>query len=166
MGARSAKAARQAADGARGRPRGGGSVVAAHGGLRRPRPPSIGQCITCGLGWLEVECNRCKTRVSLALDSIRRPRDTPICPATCAPVHASRLLQKDTPPGSKCTVPSAPVFKLDHEIPVADYFAIPVPPRFDSLVIPSFYGHKRQARRFTLAGQSFAEFLSLFSRVL
>ena len=31
-----------------------------------------------GLGWLEVECNRCKTRASLPLDAIRRPRDTPI----------------------------------------------------------------------------------------
>jgi hypothetical protein len=30
------------------------------------------------LGWLEVECNRCKTRVSLPLDAIRRPRDTPL----------------------------------------------------------------------------------------
>ena len=29
-----------------------------------------------GLGWLEVECNRCKTRASLPLDAIRRPRDT------------------------------------------------------------------------------------------
>ena len=33
---------------------------------------------TGGLGWLEVECNRCKTRASLPLDAIRRPRDTPI----------------------------------------------------------------------------------------
>jgi hypothetical protein len=30
------------------------------------------------LGWLEVECNRCKTRASLPLDAIRRPWDTPI----------------------------------------------------------------------------------------
>jgi hypothetical protein len=28
--------------------------------------------------WLEVECNRCKTRASLPFDAIRRPRDTPI----------------------------------------------------------------------------------------
>ena len=28
--------------------------------------------------WLEVECNRCKTRASLPLDAIRRPRDTPL----------------------------------------------------------------------------------------
>jgi hypothetical protein len=27
---------------------------------------------------LEVECNRCKTRASLPLDAIRRPRDTPL----------------------------------------------------------------------------------------
>ena len=31
-----------------------------------------------GLGWLEVECNRCKTRASLPLDAIQRPRDMPI----------------------------------------------------------------------------------------
>ena len=31
-----------------------------------------------GLGWLEVECKRCKTRASLPLDAIRRPRNTPI----------------------------------------------------------------------------------------
>jgi hypothetical protein len=37
-----------------------------------------GKCINGGLGWLEVECNRCKTRASLPLDAIRRPRDTPI----------------------------------------------------------------------------------------
>jgi hypothetical protein len=30
------------------------------------------------LAWLEVECNRCKTRASLTLDAIRRPRNTPI----------------------------------------------------------------------------------------
>ncbi len=40
--------------------------------------PTIGQCVNGGLGWLEVECNRCKTRVSIPLDTIRRPRDTPI----------------------------------------------------------------------------------------
>jgi hypothetical protein len=40
---------------------------------------TIGQCINGGLGWLrEVECNRCKTRASLPLDAIRRPRDTPL----------------------------------------------------------------------------------------
>lgn len=27
---------------------------------------------------LEVECNSCKTKASLPLDAIRRPRDTPI----------------------------------------------------------------------------------------
>jgi hypothetical protein len=30
------------------------------------------------LGWLEVECNRCKARASLPLHALRRPRDTPI----------------------------------------------------------------------------------------
>src|SRR4051812_26828185 len=40
--------------------------------------PTIAQCLNGGLSWLEVECNRCKTRASLPLDAIRRPRDTPI----------------------------------------------------------------------------------------
>ena len=47
------------------------------GGSAQPSP-TIGQCLNGGLGWLEVECNRCKTRASLPLDAIRRPRDTPI----------------------------------------------------------------------------------------
>jgi hypothetical protein len=46
-----------------------------YGGPAQPSP-SIGQCLNGGLGWLEVECNRCKTRASLPLDAIRRPRDT------------------------------------------------------------------------------------------
>ena len=48
-----------------------------YGGPGQPSP-SIGQCLNGGLGWLEVECNRCKTRASLPLDAIRRPRDTPL----------------------------------------------------------------------------------------
>jgi hypothetical protein len=48
-----------------------------YGGPAQPSP-TIGQCINGGLGWLEVECNRCKTRASLPLNAIRRPRDTPI----------------------------------------------------------------------------------------
>jgi hypothetical protein len=46
-----------------------------YGGPAQPSP-TIGQCISGGLGWLEVECVRCKTRASLPLDAIRRPRDT------------------------------------------------------------------------------------------
>jgi hypothetical protein len=48
-----------------------------YGGPAQPSP-TIGECLNGGLGWLEVECNRCKTRASLPLDAIRRPRDTPI----------------------------------------------------------------------------------------
>src|SRR4051794_16103284 len=48
-----------------------------YGGPAQPSP-TIGQCISGGLGWLEVECNRCKTRASLPLDAIRRSRDTPL----------------------------------------------------------------------------------------
>lgn len=31
-----------------------------------------------GLGWIDVEWNRCKTRASLPLRAIRRPPETPI----------------------------------------------------------------------------------------
>ncbi len=48
-----------------------------YGGPAQPSP-TIAQCINGGLAWLEVECNRCKTRASLPLSAIRRPRDTPI----------------------------------------------------------------------------------------
>jgi hypothetical protein len=47
------------------------------GGPAQPSP-TTGQCLNGGLGRLEVECNRCKTRASLPLDAIRRPRDTPL----------------------------------------------------------------------------------------
>lgn len=46
-----------------------------YGGPAQPSP-MIGQYLNGGFGWLEVECNRCKTHVSLPLDAIRRPRDT------------------------------------------------------------------------------------------
>jgi hypothetical protein len=42
-----------------------------YGGPAQPSP-TIGECLNGGL------CNRCKTRASLPLDAIRRPRDTPI----------------------------------------------------------------------------------------
>ena len=44
----------------------------AYGGPAQPSP-TVSQCLDGGLGWLEVECNRCKTRASLPLDAIRRP---------------------------------------------------------------------------------------------
>ncbi|RED36205.1 hypothetical protein BJ123_108141 [Rhodopseudomonas thermotolerans] len=47
------------------------------GGPAQPSP-TIAQCISGGLGWLEVECMRCKTRGSLPLQHIRRPQDTPV----------------------------------------------------------------------------------------
>src|SRR3954453_19679761 len=49
----------------------------AYGGPAQPSP-AIGQCLNGGLGWLEVQCNRCKTRASLPLNAIRQPRDTPL----------------------------------------------------------------------------------------
>ena len=48
-----------------------------YGGPAQPSP-TIGQCLNGGLGWLEIECTRCKTRASLPLDAIRRRRETPI----------------------------------------------------------------------------------------
>ena len=48
-----------------------------YGGPAQPSP-TIAQCLNGDLGWLEIECNRCKTRASLPLNAIRRPRDTPI----------------------------------------------------------------------------------------
>ena len=75
------------------------------GGPAQPSP-TIGQCLNGGLGWLEVECNRCKT-ASLPLDAIRRPRDTPIWKLEAAlkcrackkgryapPVHMIKLTQE------------------------------------------------------------------------
>lgn len=47
------------------------------GGPAQPSP-TIGQCINGGLGWLEVECSRCKMRSNLCLDAIRRRPETPL----------------------------------------------------------------------------------------
>jgi len=48
-----------------------------YGGPAQPSP-TIGQCLNGGYGWMEIECNRCKTCASIPLDAIRRPRDTSI----------------------------------------------------------------------------------------
>ena len=48
-----------------------------YGGPAQPSP-TIAQCLNGGYGWMEIECNRCKTRASIPLNAIRRPRDTPI----------------------------------------------------------------------------------------
>ena len=47
-----------------------------YGGPAQPSP-TIGQCLHGGYGWLEGECHHCKTRASIPLDAIRRPRNTP-----------------------------------------------------------------------------------------
>jgi hypothetical protein len=41
-----------------------------YGGPAQPSP-TVAQCLNGGLGWLEVECNRCRTRASLPLEAIR-----------------------------------------------------------------------------------------------
>jgi hypothetical protein len=48
-------------------------------GMKGPAQPSpmIGQCLSGGLGWLEVECNRCRTRASLLLDPSAGRGDKP-----------------------------------------------------------------------------------------
>lgn len=48
-----------------------------YGGPAQPSP-TIAQCLNGGLGWLEVECQRCKTKASIPLDAIKRPLHTPI----------------------------------------------------------------------------------------
>src|SRR5713226_3813083 len=64
------------------------------GGPAQPSP-TIAQCLNGGYGWLEVECHRCKTRASLPLDAIRRPRDTPIwkLEAALMPIMQERPLR-------------------------------------------------------------------------
>ena len=77
-----------------------------YGGPAQPSP-TIAQCLNGGLRWLEVECNRCKTRASLPLDAIRRRCDTPIWKLEAAlkcrscrkgpyapPVHMIKLTQR------------------------------------------------------------------------
>jgi hypothetical protein len=98
-----AKEAIRAAD--RARLKHGRSEWRAMAGLRSLRR-QIGQCLNVGLGFLEVECNCCRTRVSLPLDAVRRPRDTPIwkleaslkcrsCPKGryAPPVHTIKLTE-------------------------------------------------------------------------
>jgi hypothetical protein len=76
-----------------------------YGGPAQPSP-TIAQCLNGGYGWLEVECHRCKSRASIPLDAIRRPRDTPIWKLEAAlkcrsckkgrhapPVHMIKLTQ-------------------------------------------------------------------------
>jgi hypothetical protein len=47
-----------------------------YGGPSQPSP-TIGQCINGGYGWLEVECNRCKTRAGLVTVSYLPIRTSP-----------------------------------------------------------------------------------------
>jgi hypothetical protein len=88
------------------RPKPGRSGWRGYGGPAQPSP-TIAQCVNGGLGWLEVECNRCKTRASLPLDAIRRPRETPMWKLEAAlkcrsckngryapPVHMIKLTEK------------------------------------------------------------------------
>jgi hypothetical protein len=69
-----------------------------YGGPAQPSP-TIAQCLNGGYGWLEVECHRCKTRASLPLDAIRRPRDTPIWKLEAASKCRSCKKGRYAPPG-------------------------------------------------------------------
>jgi hypothetical protein len=75
-----------------------------YGGPAQPSP-TIGQCLNGGLSWLEVECNRCKTRASLPLDtppparhaavetgSVAKVPLLPQGPHRTAGAHGNRLL--------------------------------------------------------------------------
>lgn len=54
-------------------------MVHTYGRLRRPCPAFPDhRAMPQRRDGLEVECARCKTRASLPLDAIRRPRETPI----------------------------------------------------------------------------------------
>jgi hypothetical protein len=73
-----------------------------YGGPAQPSP-TIGQCLNGGYGWMEIECNRCKTRASIPLDAIRRPRNTPVwkleaascrTPRYSPPVHMIKLTKE------------------------------------------------------------------------
>jgi hypothetical protein len=70
----------------------------AYGGPAQPSP-TIDQCLNAGYAWLEVKCQRCEARASLALEAVHRPRDTPIwkleaslkCRACRTPRYAPRV---------------------------------------------------------------------------
>ena len=49
----------------------------AYGGPAQPSP-TIAQCLNAGYAWLEVKCQRCEARASVALEAVRRSRGTPI----------------------------------------------------------------------------------------
>ena len=68
-----------------------------YGGSAQPLP-KIGRCLNGGYGWLEVECHRCKTRASIPLEAIRRPRDTPIWKLEAAPKCRSCRKGRYAPP--------------------------------------------------------------------
>jgi hypothetical protein len=75
--------------------------IEGYGGPAQPSP-TLGQCIHGRLGWLEAECNRCKTRASLPLDAIRRPWDTPIWKFA-----AHLILETGAPPSCAAAARSA-----------------------------------------------------------
>jgi hypothetical protein len=70
-----------------------------YGGPAQPSP-TIAQCLNGGLAWLEVACNRCKTRASLPLNAIHRPGNTPIWKLEAALKCRSCRKGRYAPPGA------------------------------------------------------------------
>jgi hypothetical protein len=62
--------------------------------------PDYRPVLNGGYGWLEVECHRCRTRASIPLDAIRRPRQTPIwkleAAEKCRPCKKGWLRRRST----------------------------------------------------------------------
>jgi hypothetical protein len=85
----------------------------AYAGPAQPSP-TVGQCLNGGLGWLEVECNRCKTRASIPLADIRRPRHTPIWKLEAALKCRSCKKGRSAPP--------VHMIKLTETREIASYF--------------------------------------------
>jgi hypothetical protein len=65
-----------------------------YGGPAQPSP-TIAQCLNGGLAWLEVKCNRCKTRVSLPLKAMRRPRHADLEAGSLREVQSATLHRAD-----------------------------------------------------------------------
>jgi hypothetical protein len=82
------------------------------GGPAQPSP-TIAQRLNGGYGWLEVMCKRCQTRVSLPLDAIRRPRNTPIWKVEAALKCGSCRTRRYSPP--------VHIIKLTKEREIAPY---------------------------------------------
>ncbi len=63
-----------------------------------PRPKhgrSVWRVTNSGYSWMEIECNRCKTRTSIPLDAIGRPRGSPLLLRGFSEFSAQRQRDRD-----------------------------------------------------------------------